>query len=357
MFFFLHRNDADGRKNRIFSIIDAIKQAFAASDMAGYLKIASLSALGLGLLLIFSWTPRTTFVWVPRHFIPVGRGWSWFVITFPVSHLLSIPAAFVLWLYAWRRDYTFTMRFSFTAFLASYIGFMVAAGLNASQYRSTVMCFALLGTLAGLAVFIDIKQLLRPAMQDWKLTLIALLTASISALYNLLENQTWERLCRSTASMVYWLLHSFGFEIGLTIGSDKNHIPITTISSKAFVLQVYRPCSGMEGIFLFLFLLSAIFVIDWPLFKRSRIIEIYLIGIIYMFLVNVLRIASLYALGYFAWQPDASAFMQSLRATPIEIFHSVAGEIYDFIAFVFFALVLYRNAAKKPKISKINKLI
>ena len=150
-------------------------------------------------------------------------------------------------------------------------------------------------------------------------------------------------------------------DVGVDVGQgnlriyDTLHPIKMMVLSKYFVVEVYRTCSGLEGMSLFIFLLSIIFLLDWRIFRQVRILEIYLIGILYMFFINAVRIASVFSVGYHAWDPAASGFAKSLRGAPIELFHSFVGHIYYLTAFAIFAAIMYRRCIKYLEKSKASQ--
>src|SRR5258706_13246147 len=99
------------------------------------------------------------------------------------------------------------------------------------------------------------------------------------------------------------------------------------LGSANFAVQLQPPCSGLEGIFLFMFLLSGMILLDWQWFKRFRLLDIYLVAIVFMFFVNALRITVYVIIGHWANAPDAGEFAQSLGDLPLAMFHSLAGGV------------------------------
>jgi len=250
---------------------------------------------------------------------------------------LSVPCVFLLWLRIIGRDHKFIPVFSPVACICSFIGFIAAAGLDINKYPLLVLFYATAGTIAGLFIFIRFDDFCHYAFRQQRLTIIALLAASMSAIYSASDMFLWKQICLSTAMTAHWILDTFGMNVHATIDRHISNFPAVSLSSQYFNIQVLQGCSGLEGIFLFLFLLSAIILFDWEFFKNIPFFETYFIGFIYMFLVNTLRIVTLFLIGHLAWMPGASPWMASMRGLPLQVFHSVLGEIYYFIAFVIFA--------------------
>lgn len=200
-----------------------------------------------------------------------------------------------------------------------------------------------IGVFAGMFAFVSGGQYwhyiaLSPARFSF-----AVAAALCSKLYYLSSTFFWERMCQAAAILVGYILDPFipNLDVTSRIGA-----PII-VASRHFGLEIYEPCSGLEGIFLFFFLLLAMFIVDWPLFKGRKWWLLFPFGVVYIFLFNGLRIASIFVLGHWAWQPSASAWQASFRTTPVEIFHSYAGWVYYLVAFAIFVKVFYSSVARE----------
>src|SRR5262249_26340809 len=116
-------------------------------------------------------------------------------------------------------------------------------------------------------------------------------------------------------------------------------------------LRLYPACSGLEGVFLFYFLLAAMMLIDWRLFSSRRVLAYFLIAFIYMFFLNAFRITALFMVGDCAWRPDASAFAVSFRDWPLMMFHDWVGWLVYLSAFLLFAAIVYLRLMRTPKVA------
>ena len=173
--------------------------------------------------------------------------------------------------------------------------------------------------------------------------LVAFIGASEAFNYYWLQETLWIKICGWVAQVAYSFLHLWGMDI--TYNSRGDHF---TLFSPYFQIRIYADCSGVEGIFLFNFMLSAIFLLTTGIcLLKRRILVYYLLGIIYMFCINILRISAYFAFGYWAYRPDAWGLMQVTRGVPLYLFHTYVGWILYLIAFRIFALCLYRTGACK----------
>jgi exosortase/archaeosortase family protein len=301
-----------------------------------YAKIISFPLTGMLTLLITTW--------INRGFIePEGDKWATLIITSPTCYVLTLPAAFLIWLHTMRGDQPLKPYFSLPAALLSLWGFTAAAGFrflkDIELHEFCSIVFAIYGTLAGLFVSVSFEECRGYAQQQKGRTVLAVFAAATAALYRIFDEKLWYHMCHSSGLVVYWMLHAFHVPINITAMEDN-----IMLFSQHFTMHLHGPCSGLEGVFIFMFLLSVLMMIDWPLFKRLPVLEIYLLGFIYMFFMNTLRIASLFLIGYRAMEPDASAFMHSMRDAPLQVFHSLAGAVYYMVASGIFLSVLYKKA-------------
>lgn len=297
-----------------------------------YLTITSFMLAGLVCLQLWQWTI------LPKVEIS-SDDIAWF--TPPAIYFLSLPAAFIFWIHSLNDEQVFILRFSRLLAVISASSYLGAAWIDLATHAELVIGLTLLGCLAGAFVFIPFRQFMRHAFRDRRRAIIALLAASSSALYKLSDFYLWKRMCFSAAIASNDILQTLGIDVRVVVGMNRASESAITMVSDHFSLNVYRPCSGLEAIYLFVFLFSIVAMLDWKIIKKINLIETYLIGFIYMYVVNLLRIISLFILGHFANAPDASPFIASMRGLPVHIFHSYVGQIYYFLAFMVFSTLLY----------------
>jgi exosortase/archaeosortase family protein len=306
----------------------------ALKSFLNYLGVVSFPLIGLAAMLIISW--------VKRGYIEYKDDWEVPVITAPAVYFISIPLAFVVWLYAAERERPFMRRFSLPVCMLSLCGLIVATVFMTRGMPRYANALAAYGVVAGVFIFVSFNDCWDYAEANRKKTVIAFFAATMSALYKLCSGNLWYHMCHYTAVTVYRMLKT----LGLAVNIDDVQFAMK-ISSKNFTIAVFQPCSGLEGTFIFLCLLSLLVIIDWSLFRKMPLTVLYLIGFVYMYCINVLRIATLFAIGYYSWQPDASPFMRSLRGSTFEMFHSMMGLVYCLIAFALFTICLYRVLVKR----------
>jgi len=299
-----------------------------------YLRVGFVPVMGLIVLLALKWIER-------GYIQPFEDDGGIDFVPAPVIYLLSLPAGFLFWLYALREEKHFALSFSPIAALLSAAGFIIAASLKMTTHHWEITACALAACIAGCFIFISFKEFYRHAFRDQCKALIALIAMGSSAAYSAMDYHMWQRMAFSAASSSKWLLEIFGIDITASVTKHKGQHSAATLTSENFTILVYQPCSGLEGIFLFTFLLSIVILLDWKLFKGIHFIETYLIGFIFMYLANVLRISSLFVFGHIAHAPDASPLLASMQGMPVHIFHSFIGQIYYLLVFMVFAYILY----------------
>lgn len=255
---------------------------------------------------------------------------------------LPLVVAFAAWAQMMERHYPIRFRLSYQPLLGALAAACFTAGALLPRHRQGLI---LAGVLLSLLSFLRLRDLWACARLSPGAALIAGFAACCAKLYYAFSREFWELMCRHSALLVekmLWLT-TIDVQVRARIGR-----PII-VKSDDFTLRIFKPCSGLEGIFLFYFLLCLVLLIDWKLFVGRRWWLYFVVGGFYMFFFNGLRIVSLFVLGHWAWQPDATPFQISLRGQPLEIFHSFVGWTYYLIAFSLFTSVIYRHASRAPR--------
>ena len=107
-----------------------------------------------------------------------------------------------------------------------------------------------------------------------------------------------------------------------------------------FLAIIGKPCSGIDSFLLFTGLYTLIFILDYRRLKKKVAIPLYFVGIIGMFLTNVLRILLLFIVGAY-WSPSFAVGM----------FHNNAGWIlfigYFFVFWWAASKYVYKSRNKK----------
>jgi exosortase/archaeosortase family protein len=270
--------------------------------------------------------------------------WHWVAETTHVSQFsaeaIPIPIAFLLWVHLMeKKGQKFTLGFSLV-FCILTIEFLTMGQVLWKPLKQQVL---VIGVTAGLFMFISFRECLVRAKNDIRPAIVAVIAATAAINYYELMRTLWEEMSNWTKIVVAALLRLFRMDISSTdvVRWDPSFPPNLTIKSPYFGIQVYGSCNGLEGIFLFMFMLSAMLLIDWDMFKRRSITLLYGFGIIYMFFFNALRIFTFFTLGYWAYNPRAWNWVHSFQGAPLSLFHSYVGWGFYLWAFGIFAAWMY----------------
>jgi exosortase/archaeosortase family protein len=148
---------------------------------------------------------------------------------------------------------------------------------------------------------------------------------SIGAVYAVIKIYLWRYLSYSVAKLVYLLLAASRLNPVFEYSSSD---PV--IGTHSFSVQIIYHCSGLEGIFMFLVGFAAMLLIHQKPISGNRTLAAGCLGVLSMFLVNVLRIYVLVLIGHFDSQKLA-----------IDLWHSLGSVIlYALAVFVVIALSL-----------------
>ncbi len=306
-----------------------------------YLTIGNVPIMGILMLIILKWVARGCIN--PENCVPIGE-YSYF--SSPGVYLLSIPGAFIFWVYSLRDHVVLSLQPSIPTALLSMVCFMIAASLDIKTYMAAAIITGAAGSVIGCFAYLDCRKFCRHAFAERRRTIVAMIGTGSSAAYALCDRLLWEKMCQATAASCEWLLRTLGYTISVGVTMDDSK-QAATLTSEYFTVIVYKACSGIEGVFLFTFLLSLVLLMDWKLLKKLHLIETYLIGFIFMYGMNVLRITSLFLVGHYAYMPNASPLMASMQGFPLHAFHSAVGQVYYFLAFMLFSSVMYLFAREK----------
>jgi exosortase/archaeosortase family protein len=162
--------------------------------------------------------------------------------------------------------------------------------------------------------------------------LFSVFSGSLFYLFHLSIHYLWRYLSRSVTLIVYGLLKLFGFD--MTYASDGY-----TLAHPLFSASVGPACSGLEGIFLFLFLFTLILFVDWERYSKKKALAIYLVGMLYMFMLNILRVTVFFIAAIWATQKWGSSQASHLF---VWFFHANVGWIFYLIGIIIFFAVLFR---------------
>ena len=251
--------------------------------------------------------------------------------------MLSITFMHVLWVQAIERQKPFSLA------LQPHFIFLAVALLVLAPYffmhhgRYAYIAISLFIAVLCTFAFIPPRIALLRASEHCRLTAVALFAASLDKIYFFAKSLLWEALSNATAVGIRTLLRAGG--IHTTSWSATTDKPGVFVKLPEFTMKILPECSGLEGIFLFYYLLALILLIDWRIFSRWSLTELYATGFVYMFLMNVLRIFSYMLFIRHVGYTDASARL-------IDLFHSNIGWVIYLAAFGIFMTGMYVLAAK-----------
>ncbi len=259
-----------------------------------------------------------------------------------------IPIMFILWVRAVEQKTPFQLRFSPIATgLCALALVLMNSNIDAAPLPR---CTFLAAILSSLFVFVPFKQVIRQITQNKRLSVVALIGATSAVNYYWLMLTIWFAMCRWTTMGAYALLKL----LDLNAVAVVHPITDTTIAliSRYFQVWVNIGCNGLEGVFLFNFMLAATLLFDWKLLHKYSITLLFCTGVLYMFLMNVLRITVFFIIGYWAYKPGAWSFMHLLQGAPLALFHSYVGWVFYLFAFALFMGLLY----SPPNVKKLKSL-
>jgi len=282
--------------------------------------------------------------------------WTWFqhlgrhFASQIAVEFLPIPIMFMLWLRYMDHRKKFVMAFS-PLFCAISIVFFVTAQEMASDYNLQQELFVA-GVISALFIMVPFSAALGRMLLNPRVTICAIVGSAAACNYYWLQSTMWEKMCGWTAQAAFKILHPYSPSFSTFITPHQHNF---IIISPHFQIQINPGCNGLEGIFLFNFLLSAMLLIDWELFKRKSIVLLYAFGVVYMFYINALRIVSFFTLGFWAYNPYAWHWMWYLQSAPLILFHSYVGWVFYLIGFGVFAGWMYTSTTRETLVAKLMR--
>lgn len=255
--------------------------------------------------------------------------------------LLPLPFAFLLWLKTIQRINPIKLKFSFVWLAASVSGFVLVALLKGHPYLRMACCT--LAATCGLFVLVPFSEALKRAWENRRLTGIAIILSMTMISFRFLYWKFWLPLCYATAIGMLPVVRLFdsGVRMKIARAAGSNNVRIHVTSPGVYTIDVFAPCSGLEGIFLYLFLTCSLLIIQWEIFSKWRIHRLFAFSVIYVYCINVLRISLIFLLGVWAHSHD-SPMALSMRGWPMQAAHSYAGFIIYLVAFDVFMRYVYR---------------
>lgn len=198
--------------------------------------------------------------------------------------------------------------------------------------RFLLMVLALTAIITSLLIFVNFSTI-----QKYKKEFLVLLPLSFSiTAYPSINAFLWSFISAKTCFTVWGIMQLLGFHSIILIEK-------IILKSPVFNITINSSCSGLEGILLFITFFSFIQLLKFKdQIKTSFILASYLIGTVYMYFLNVLRIVSFFSFGY---------YMKSNKLTEnpdfiVELFHSNIGWTIYVIGIAIF-LVIWNKISNK----------
>ncbi len=266
--------------------------------------------------------------------------------------MIACFSAMALWLYSFSKTNKVLSNISAPAWMITVLAMAVAMrSAYLPEYNVPLVWIqerlGMLAIVSALFVRIGIKNAFNFVRKEPRYSMAAVFAGASPWLFYWLIKDYWQVACGFAAKATQVLLSGLGLNITAYPDDPGTRDPNFILGTDYWKIQVFSDCSGFEGICLFIYLLSMLLMMDWNLLKRYSMTLLYSIGVFYMMAFNVLRISSLYTLGYFAYDPGANVFMREFKGAPVAIFHSYVGWTYYLVAFSIFAWVLYKPFRKK----------
>lgn len=131
------------------------------------------------------------------------------------------------------------------------------------------------------------------------------------------------------------VLHSVAFLLSLHV-SPVMEVGYLTLFVEDFAVRIEQACSGLDSMFLFTCLYVLIALVDWNKFNKAKLIGLYFIALIGLFLVNILRVYALILVGVY-FDPQLT----------LQLFHTYLGMVLFMIYFFAFWFASYNWLKKK----------
>lgn len=269
--------------------------------------------------------------------------------------LFPMPIAFFLWARLVQTKGKFGFRISPLFAALSLAGFVAGIVLinTSKKYPPFATIAFVFGLSMGYFVFTPFSNCLSRAISNPRATFVALLCAVPGiAYYSILYSPAGGKLLLWTSEAVSFIvLETVESAEVIRYRYPRYDVlkPLTLVKSPHFDLLVAPLCSGLEGACIIVFLLSALLLFDWRMFRRRALSLLYALALIYFFVINVLRIVLLFLLGYWVYSPGAGYLARSMQDRPVDLIHSYAGALLYPFSFALFAVWLYWSTGRSNR--------
>jgi len=148
----------------------------------------------------------------------------------------------------------------------------------------------------------------------------------------------WHNLATWVGSCVAYALNFVGLDVRYHMGQS------LILQHKALTARIMKPCSGLEGIFLFLFAFTLVWGFDQGRLSLRRRLFAYAAGVLFMFSLNVARIVAFFIFSVtVARTPLGGGPERTMKA----LFHSGVGVVLYLVGITLFLMVVYRFPFKR----------
>ncbi len=209
--------------------------------------------------------------------------------------------------------------------------FTVAVGAKASSYILLALFAATL--MSSLLVLVPFSEWKLRFVANKRPTLAVLLGIFFLAIYPFIINYYWKHIARLVGVCVYHALNLLGMDVRYQMGHT------LFLQHRVLTAQFMKPCSGLEGIFLFLFAFTIVWGFDKGRLSLQKRIAAYAGGVLFMFSLNIARIVAFFAfsIGLSRTSLDRRPEVM-LRA----LFHSGVGLAFYLVGIAAFLYFVYR---------------
>lgn len=197
-----------------------------------------------------------------------------------------------------------------------------------------VLAFSFLSTIKPSEIMNYIKKRNSAAIYS----LIALISLFN---YPMILKVFWRQASFLTAKSVYYFYQLFGINLKFSL------TPVSfNLSGSGFAIKIIMGCSGLEGIFFFVFAFSLIQLIGKKNIDKNVLLA-YGVGSVFLFLLNTLRISSFYFLGI---QLEKMAIDRTGKNLIEGAFHNHLGWILYLLGIIIFVRIYRKYEMQKTTI-------
>ncbi len=167
--------------------------------------------------------------------------------------------------------------------------------------------------------------------------LFAFLAGTSRLGYDLLNPVLWKSLAQVYIPLLVGSLNALGFEVSRGLSSR-------VISHPSLVVRIDPGCSGLDGVFFFIGVFSALMIFDFQKFLREDFLKIFAVGSALMLIMNYFRLGAFLIYGYslageLSREKGGSAMLQ--------LFHSNVGWLLYSAGILGWTFWVYRKLGGK----------